>query len=131
MSSDNSSQNSPGDNSKQEFSTKKKLKSSKSVAKSQKSMTIKSKEDELKAKKANLDDDSFYFSPILLVGLFIAAIGAGYLIPGSGGLNSPSYQAWSLIIAGLGICVPGLYQQIKHHYDNKKVSQTKTKKTAQ
>ena len=131
MSTDNNNQNPIIDESKKDSSTKKQSKSFKSRSKGQKNMQVKTKEDQERKLNPKLKDDSFYFSPILLLGLFITAIGVGYLIPGSGGLDSPAYQTWSIIIAGVAICVPGLYQQIKHHYDAKNQAQNKSKKSNQ
>ncbi len=58
--------------------------------------------------------DEFYISPILLLGGFILALGVGFLLPGSGGFNGPAYQTWSIIFAGVVVCIPGIYQQLTH-----------------
>lgn len=68
-------------------------------------------------------EDEFYFSPILLVGLFITALGAGFLLPGT---NTPAFEIWSMILAGIIVSIAGAVQQIKHyqmkkHKDAKKI----------
>ena len=64
-------------------------------------------------------DDDFYISPLLIIGLFTAALGVGFLIPGTGGFNAPAWQTWSVIIGGLGVTVPGIIHTYKKNKDNK------------
>ena len=88
-------------------------------SKNKKGMVIKTKEDQEKKKCSLYKDDSFYISHWLILGFFIAAIGFGYLIPSNPEFSSPAYQYWSLIIAGLAIAVPGVYQTIKKNRHKK------------
>ena len=80
-----------------------------------KSMIIKST-----SSKSKFDnDDDLYISPLLVIGLFTAALGVGFLIPGTGGFNAPAWQSWSVIIGGLGVSVPGIFHTYKKTKENK------------
>ena len=86
-----------------------------------KSMSIKST-----SSKSKFDtDDDLYISPLLVIGLFTAALGVGFLIPGAGGFNAPAWQSWSVIIGGLGVSVPGII----HSYRKTKENKAKHKKS--
>ncbi len=91
-----------------------------------KKMTVKTEKDKKAKQNTGSSNDDFFISPFLIIGLFFAALGFGFLLPGVGGFNAPSYQSWSIIIAGLVICIPGVIQTVQKYRKNKK-TRTKSK----
>lgn len=71
----------------------------------------------------NYKDEGFKISPFFLMGAFISALGAGFLInPNSNGLNAPAFEVWSLIIIGIIIAIPGVFQMVRDYLRSKKNS---------
>lgn len=69
----------------------------------------------------NYKNNGIKISPIFLLGAFIAALGAGFLInPNRNGLNAPAFETWSLIIIGIIIALIGSIQMIRDYLKQKK-----------
>lgn len=117
--------NSPSEPIKNEYSKSQSSSSNKNTKK----ISVKTQEDLKKKTILGANDDSFFISPWLILGLFFAALGFGFLLPGVGGPSYPSWEPWSIIFIGLVVSIPGFYTTITKNLKNRKVEASKKTKT--